>query len=154
MKNIKYIFFILTVCCIGFIWFHSFLNGDDSSEESQMFLGFFQDLFNFLGIPEDMGEFIIRKCAHFLEFSGLGFLLTCDLYLFCKYPIKNIPATLLIGLLTACIDETIQIFSVGRSSKVTDVWVDFSGIVAATVVTVILWQVFFKKYYVSKINNA
>ena len=32
------------------------------------------------------------------------------------------------GLLTALTDETIQMFSDGRSSQLTDVWLDFSGV--------------------------
>ena len=29
-------------------------------------------------------------------------------------------------------DETIQLFSPGRSSQVTDVWIDFAGVVTGT----------------------
>ena len=34
--------------------------------------------------------------------------------------------------LTALTDETIQFFSMGRSSQVTDVWIDFAGVVTGT----------------------
>ena len=34
--------------------------------------------------------------------------------------------------LTALTDETIQLFSLGRSSQVTDVWIDFAGVVTGT----------------------
>ena len=34
--------------------------------------------------------------------------------------------------LTALTDETIQLFSPGRSSQVTDVWIDFAGVVTGT----------------------
>ena len=39
---------------------------------------------------------------------------------------------LLAGLMTALTDETIQLFSLGRSSQVTDVWIDFAGVVTGT----------------------
>ena len=45
---------------------------------------------------------------------------------------------LLAGLLCALCDETIQLFVVGRSSQVSDIWVDFSGILA---VAVLLWAI-------------
>ena len=32
------------------------------------------------------------------------------------------------GLLTALTDETIQLFVPGRSGQVTDIWIDFSGV--------------------------
>lgn len=38
------------------------------------------------------------------------------------------------GLITALMDETIQLFSAGRSSQVTDVWIDFAGCVVGIVV--------------------
>ena len=34
----------------------------------------------------------------------------------------------LLGLLTALCDETIQLFYAGRGSSVTDVWIDFAGV--------------------------
>lgn len=87
---------------------------------------------------------MIRKLAHFIEFAGLGFLLICDVYLFSDKPKKYICWALFIGLFVACVDETIQLYSPGRSSKIMDVWVDFSGVMSATVVTVILIKTVFK----------
>ena len=54
----------------------------------------------------------------------------------------SIPGTLFVhiswpilgGLLTALTDETIQMFSDGRSSQLTDVWLDFSGVMAGILV--------------------
>ena len=42
------------------------------------------------------------------------------------------------GLLTALTDETIQLFVPGRSSQVTDVWIDFSGVMTGLIVGLIL----------------
>lgn len=149
-NKIKYIFIIFTVACVIFIWYHSSLDGKESSMESQGVLGIIEYVFDLLHIPTTVSEFALRKLAHFLEFSGLGFLLTCDIFLWSKQPIRNIHISPSIGILVACIDETIQIFSPGRSSKVTDVWVDFAGIIAATVVTIILKKIFFNNKLKSK----
>ena len=43
-------------------------------------------------------------------------------------------APILGGLLTALTDETIQMFSDGRSSQLTDVWLDLSGAMAGILV--------------------
>ncbi len=142
--KLKYLFIIFTIACIAFIWYHSSLDGNESSLESQEAMLIIKNIFQFLGIPNNISEYALRKMAHFLEFSGLGFLLTMDIYLWNRsYSLlKNIYLSPFIGIVTACIDETIQIFSPGRSSKVTDIWVDFSGIIAATIVTLILIKIF------------
>ena len=44
---------------------------------------------------------------------------------------------LLIGLLTAVIDENIQLYSIGRSGQVTDVLLDFSGTIAGVVIAML-----------------
>ncbi len=44
------------------------------------------------------------------------------------------------GVLTALTDETIQIFSAGRSSQVTDVWLDFAGVLAGILVGLVCWR--------------
>ena len=48
------------------------------------------------------------------------------------------------GLLTALTDETLQLFSPGRSAHVTDVWIDFAGCVSGVMLILIL------KYLLSK----
>ena len=89
-------------------------------------------------IPFDTLERYIRKYAHFLEFMLLGFELFAFLFLLGKNNLKNIKLTgclsiLLISVLIALCDETIQISS-GRNSSVTDVWIDLSGALAGIVI--------------------
>lgn len=69
-------------------------------------------------------EHLLRKLAHFTEFAILGIFLGKSLR-------ASTTDVLLAGLLCALCDETIQLFVMGRSSQVSDVWVDFSGILAA-----------------------
>ena len=70
-----------------------------------------------------ISEHILRKAAHFTEFGVLGVLGTVC---FGMYGLKPLyPA--FAGLLTALTDETLQLFSPGRSAHVTDVWIDFAG---------------------------
>lgn len=61
---------------------------------------------------------VIRKLAHFTEFFILGGYLC---FLFKK------KISYLFAVLAAFIDETIQIFTPGRSAKILDVLIDSTG---------------------------
>ncbi|MCD8378896.1 MAG: VanZ family protein [Lachnospiraceae bacterium] len=78
---------------------------------------------------------LIRKLAHFTEFTLLGAELTVLIWeiLYC-----SLTTSLLCGLLAAVSDETIQIFVEGRGSSVRDVWIDFGGVLVGTV---LVWLV-------------
>lgn len=78
---------------------------------------------------------VVRKCAHIAEFLLLAVWLMLLLE-------KRIQTTLLCGVLTALIDETIQLFT-GRTSCVSDVWIDIGGF-SAGMLLVLLFE------YISK----
>ena len=80
----KYLFIILTVCVIGFIWWNSSQNGEESSDISQGVLYEIIQLFARIGVSTDITEHIVRKLAHFTEFTALGMLLSIDTALFLK----------------------------------------------------------------------
>ena len=52
--------------------------------------------------------------------------------------LRHITVPMLGGVLTALTDETIQLFSEGRSSQVTDVWLDSAGVLAGILVAIVL----------------
>jgi VanZ family protein len=150
MSNKKYIKFVLpliTLAWIAFIWSRSVMNGVDSADESTTVLYIVQRILAHL--PTDVGvtDHIIRKLAHYSEFAILGFLLGADVALLTGRVWRNITIPMLLGLLTALTDETIQLFSLGRSSMVADVWIDFAGVVTGIAVLVLIWGVtrFFEK---------
>lgn len=124
----KHLYFLLILCNLLLIWGNSCMPASTSGAVSAGALSFLQRLFGGLGW---LGEFLLRKLAHFCEFALLGLLL-CRHAQLRKAP-SPVSGTMLIGLLCACIDETIQLFSPGRSSQLTDVWVDFAGICAGLV---------------------
>lgn len=81
----------------------------------------------------------IRKAAHFAEYALEGILAVLVLWAY-ELPVRrHICTGLLTGLLTALIDETIQLFSIGRDSSVSDVWIDFAGFIFGLLLS-ILWQ--------------
>lgn len=87
-------------------------------------------------------EHIIRKAAHFTEFAVLGILggYTAKLYGL------GFAHAAFAGLLTAVADETLQLFSEGRSSQISDVWIDFAGCMAGILLVTVLIRVIRKHY--------
>ena len=85
-----------------------------------------------------VSEHTIRKLAHFAEYCLEGLLLTLCLRVYTRRFVRHISWPLLGGLLTAVTDETIQRYVAGRSSQVTDVWIDFAGVVAGMLVSLVL----------------
>ena len=141
----KYLFIIITFFVIGFIWWNSSKNVEESSGISQGVLYEIMQIFARIGISTDITEHIIRKLAHFTEFTALGILLSIDTVLFLKNMKQYVWIPLFIGLLVALIDETIQLFPVGRSSSVKDVWLDFSGVIFGTILLLVSKHIYLFK---------
>ena len=109
---------------IAFIWGNSFLPG----ELSRAFSNWVAAL-----IPGDgsggEGTGLLRKLAHLSEFACLGFLLAWYAWLRGERTFHLLCAALLGGLLTACVDESIQMLTPDRGSSLVDVWIDTCGVV-------------------------
>ncbi len=54
-----------------------------------------------------------------------------------RHPLRHITVPMLAGVLTALTDETIQLFSEGRSSQVTDVWLDSAGVLVGILIALV-----------------
>ena len=116
-KTRRTVFTVLTVLWIAVIWGHSMMPADLSKEESGGLLALLIGYFPWLT------DHIIRKAAHFTEYAILGgFLFGAT-----SGSKRSRAFPPLAGGLTALADETIQIFSDGRSGQVSDVWLDFAG---------------------------
>lgn len=78
------------------------------------------------GIFGDIANFIVRKCAHFLEYMILGFLIINLIKEDLK--IKYIILIVIGGVfLYACTDEFHQLFVYGRDGNLRDIFIDTSG---------------------------
>ena len=111
--------------------------GDVSESASGRVLLLMKKVFTRLGMPgaaNHLTDHIVRKLAHFCEYALEGFLLTLCLRVYTRHFFVHISWPILGGLLTALTDETIQMFSDGRSSQLTDVWLDLSGAMAGILV--------------------
>ena len=89
-------------------------------------------------------ESIIRKVAHFLIYTVVGFLL---MGLLSTYKIQDkwrLIMTIGIGILYAMSDEFHQSFSPGRSPKVTDVYIDTLGVIVGALLVIFIRMVYQK----------
>ena len=118
MTKRQKIFLTLTVLWLCVIWGHSMMPASESKAESGGIVALLSQVLPWVT------DRIVRKTAHFLEFSVLGALI------FGVFPKSGRTAVLesaFAGFLAAFFDETIQLFSPGRSGQIKDVWLDFAG---------------------------
>lgn len=144
----------LVLCCLllcvnlAFIWGNSILPRNISSQISSSVLGVIEKilshplfekvsvkLINFFNellgtsIPnQNVGHHLLRKMGHFTEFCWLGLTLTWMFLILEQKGIHQFTMPLVFGMLAACIDETIQLYSDGRASSLVDVWIDTAGV--------------------------
>ena len=129
----RVIFTAALLACILFIFRNSMQTGEVSSARSQAVTTLVNGFLGKFGLGP-LSEHIIRKLAHFSEFMLEGFLLMLCLRVYTRRFVRHISWPILGGLLTALTDETIQLFSDGRSGQITDVWLDFSGVLTGILV--------------------
>lgn len=133
----RVIFTIGVLACIAFIFSNSLESGVISSARSQAVMRYMNAVLDRIGLGP-VSEHSVRKLAHFAEYCLEGLLLTLCLRVYTARFVRHISWPLLGGLLTAVTDETIQKYVSGRSSQLTDVWIDFAGIVAGLMVSLVI----------------
>lgn len=87
-------------------------------------------------------QHVVRKCAHFIEYTLLGFLLRLCLESWFGHRMKKYRMLALIGFGAgagyACTDEAHQLMIDGRSGQWTDVLVDSSGVLVGVTLGTLL----------------
>ena len=137
----RVVFTLALIGCIAFIFSNSMAVAEVSSVSSGRVLQLLQAVLRRLGMPglaQRLTMHIVRKMAHFCEYTLEGFLLMLCMRVYSRHPLRHITVPMLGGVLTALTDETIQLFSEGRSSQVTDVWLDSAGVLAGILVAIVL----------------
>lgn len=127
LKRYKYviIFSFVSIITVAFIFGNSIKSSEASNEISGSIAEELYALFD--EVDYDLFHKIVRKTAHFLEFSVLGVFLSLTMMSF--YQISgatHVSVVLFISLFVAVADEFIQSFT-DRTSAVADVLIDFSG---------------------------
>ena len=126
----RVIFTMGLVACVAFIFSNSMQVADVSEMASGRVLTLLRAALTRLGLTgaaDHLTMHIVRKMAHFCEYMLEGFLLMLCLRVYTRQFVRHVSWPVLAALLTALSDETIQLFSDGRSGQVTDVWLDFAG---------------------------
>jgi len=145
----RVLFTLALAGCIWFIFSNSMAVADVSSVSSGRVLQLLQAVLRRLGMPglaQRLTMHIVRKMAHFCEYTLEGFLLMLCMRVYTRRYVRHISVPMLGGVLTAMADETIQIYSPGRSSQVTDVWLDSAGVLAGILAALLLmglWRLLF-----------
>ncbi len=135
---------VFTLALAGGIWFifsNSMAVAQVSSASSGRVLTLLQGALRRLGHPalaQRLTQHVVRKMAHFCEYLLEGFLLMLCMRVYSRHPLGHITVPMLGGVLTALTDETIQLYSPGRSSQVTDVWLDSVGVLAGILAALVL----------------
>ena len=145
----RVVFTLALIGCIAFIFSNSMKIASVSSVSSGRVLQLLQAVLRRLGMPglaQRLTMHIVRKMAHFCEYTLEGFLLMLCMRVYTRRYVRHITVPMLAGVLTALTDETIQLFSEGRSSQVTDVWLDSAGVLAGILAALLLmglWRLLF-----------
>lgn len=113
------------------IWRNSLFPAEQSAVQSSWVMEALGPLLSVTALDLDILHMLVRKLAHMTEFALLGAFWTAALKRMesggCSSKKERLSYTLLICVLTAMTDETIQAFVPGRGSLVTDVWIDALG---------------------------
>lgn len=127
------------VLYVLFIYSNSMKPAVISSQESGGVLQFLLLLFYKAGISAGwLTEHLIRKTAHFAEYTVLGLLLWKNAGLLPWRTASRRFAIVTAGFFIPFADETIQLFTEGRSGQISDVWLDMSGVCAGVLLGVCL----------------
>lgn len=103
-------------------------NAVESGQQSGMLYALVEPFLTGLGIDADLGHTLLRKLAHMTEYAVLGvFWSLQQRRSTCNVPIQSLAVRWQICVLTALIDESIQLFVPGRSGEIRDVWIDGIG---------------------------
>ncbi|OUQ41178.1 hypothetical protein B5E65_13355 [Gemmiger sp. An120] len=122
---------------VYFIFSNSLEIARESSARSQQVMELLNSLLGRVGLGP-LSEHFVRKLAHFCEFSLLGFWFMLCLRVYTRHFVRHVSWPLFFGLLTAVIDETIQLYVPGRSSSVKDVLLDFSGVLTGLFIALLI----------------
>ena len=142
MTKHAWIFMGLSLLMTVLIWFNSSLNAELSGAQSGWVTSLVDHFLRMLTIeiPSDTLSFYVRKGAHFGQFFVLGALWFKTFDEIKKDFLKPWISALVLGVITAIIDESIQIFSPGRAFMVFDIIIDTLGVIMGILGVMVIEQ--------------
>lgn len=142
-RKLRLWLFLLAVNLV-IIWGNSLLPGEISAAISGSLKSFLMMLLPAGPGGGSGGSGLLRKLAHFAEFTCLGICLSQVFRILKTKAGQRLLLPLLWGVIAACIDETIQCFVPDRGPRLFDVGLDSCG-VAAGILIISLIHCFKKK---------
>ncbi|WP_318362219.1 VanZ family protein [uncultured Agathobaculum sp.] len=151
-KRIAITFLIVAAGCVLGMFYFSNQNGDTSHGLSYDIV---LHILKWLSIDPDetitamnLCDFVVRKIAHFTEYTVLGIGL-CGLMRVLVKRYWGI-AAIVLGAVLASLDEFHQLFIPGRSAMVSDVVIDTCGVVVGSIIFTLIILLQEKKRWNSK----
>lgn len=126
----KYFLYLLLVIWLGLIFFFSSQPGEVSLKQSDTIIYKITDI---VSQKDDEAKekisikwtFLVRKTAHFFEYFVLGIIIYLVL---AERKIKySLIIAIILSIIFSSLDEIHQIFVIGRTAKVFDVFIDSMG---------------------------
>ena len=136
MERKRTVSLLLTLTLL-FIWGNSILPVRQSAQESRWVLHLLRPILEPIFGPGHVTNHLIRKLAHFTEFTILGAVIHLLVQAGRKRSLQALLFSLTMGLLAAFADESIQMFS-DRGDQIVDVWLDFSGVLTGVLLSGLL----------------
>ncbi len=134
-RSRKRITLCIVILCLNlaFIWGNSLLPGNISGTISHWVRDLINQILNLPATDPEQGHGLLRKIAHFTEFSCLGAVLSCIVRMLRTKTAEHISLPLAGGFVAACVDETIQCFVPDRGPGILDVGIDTAGVLLGVV---------------------
>lgn len=142
----KVILWILTILCMGTIFYFSSQVATDSDKTSSTFIVSVLQLVDvgnlisdeeLVEVATDINH-IVRKGAHFSIYALLGMLVFLLILEYKVRFINGLFCSTVISLLYACSDEIHQSFVPGRSGQLSDVMLDTAGAFCGAVLALLI----------------
>lgn len=133
----KKLLIVLLILILAFIWGNSCLPVRFSARESRHILQLIRPFLELFVGQGNVTHHLVRKLAHFIEFTSLGLVIGLLAQSGRNLRLRTVIFSLVMGLLAAFADETIQMFS-DRGDQIKDVWLDFSGVALGVALSALL----------------
>ena len=134
---LRFVFTLCLVCTVAFIFKNSLQIAEVSSQRSEEAMLLINGVLGKLGLGP-LSHHAVRKLAHWGEYALLGFWFMLCLRVYTVHFIKHISWPLFVCLGIANVDETLQMFVAGRASQLTDVWIDFFGVLCGAFIALFI----------------
>lgn len=137
-KVLRVLFPLLLLLCAAAIFLHSAEVGTLSGLRSDRVMNALNRMLEALGFGFRFTSHSIRKTGHFVEYLLLGMLLMLTLRVYTGKVFKYISWPLFAGLAIPVMDESLQLLVPGRSGQLTDVLLDYAGVLVGILIALFI----------------